>query len=255
MPLKLYKRDLPVDIESAYILGISDLHIGSPEHDALYLNELLSWIKDTPNAYIVLNGDLCDVATKDSKSDSYEATLTPDEQRKYVKRVFEPVKDRVLGVTLGNHEDRIKRSTSIDISGDLADHLGCPYAREGLLLQVRVGKGKNGKSISYLIYATHGWSMARTPGAKVNMAVSLSNIVYADVYIAGHTHSKYVFEKVFYLPDERNKQVRRVKQLFASSGSILEYGGYAQARGYPPGAKGIPRIRLSGTRKDVHASI
>lgn len=253
--MHLWRKDLPADLDCIYLLGVSDLHVGAPEHDAVYTENLLRWVKETPNAYLLLNGDLANCATKSSKSDVYEETMSPNEQRKYLSKLFVPIKDRVLGLTEGNHEQRIRRDTSIDICQDLAEALDCPYGREALLLQVRLGQGRNKKPLSYLIYATHGWSAARTAGGKVNMGVSLPNIVFADCYIVGHTHTKYVYEKIYLMPDEQNRKVRRVKQIIASSGSILDYGGYAVGKGYPPGAKGIPRIRLDGKRKDVHASI
>jgi predicted phosphodiesterase len=253
--VQLFRRDLPQDLDCAYLLGVSDLHVGAPEFDERYLVDLLKWVRATSNAYLLLNGDLGNMATKDSKSDVYEERLNPQQQKKRLKEYFEPVKDRVLGITEGNHERRIRTTTSIDLCEDLAEHLACPYGREGLLLQLRLGKNEHGKPVSYIVYATHGWSMARTPGGKVNMVVSLQQTVLADVYLTGHTHTKYVYESNFMVPDEQNQQVIVKKQLFASTGAILDYGGYAQAKGYPPGAKGIPRIRLDGSRKDPHASI
>lgn len=253
--MHLWRKDLPTDIDCIYLLGVSDLHVGALEHDALYTANLLRWVKDTPNAFLLLNGDLANCALKSSKSDIYEETMSPNEQRKYLVKLFTPIKDRILGVVEGNHEQRIRRDTSIDICQDIAEAMNCAYGREALLLQVRLGQGKNGKRISYLIYATHGWSSARTAGGKVNMGASLSGVIYADCYIVGHTHTKYLYEKIYLMPDERNQNVRRVKQIIASSGSVLDYGGYAVGKGYPPGAKGIPRIRLDGKRKDIHASI
>jgi len=253
--VKLYRKDLPQDLDSAYIIGISDLHVGAPEFDERYLTDLLAWVKQTPNAYLILNGDLGNMATKESKSDVYEERLSPNQQVKRLKEYFGPLKDRVLGMTEGNHERRIRIATSIDICEELAEYLECPYGREALCLQVRLGKQKNLKPVSYLIYATHGWSSARTAGGKVNMGVSLASTIKADVYIVGHTHGKYLYEHIFLEPDEQNQQVIRRKQIIASSGSVLDYGGYAVAKGYPAGAKGVTRIRLDGKRKDVHASI
>lgn len=253
--MKLYRKDLPQDLDSAYILGISDLHVGAPEFDEKYLSDLLAWVRETPNCYLILNGDLGNMATKDSKSDVYEDRLSPNQQVKRLKEYFGGLKDRVIGLTEGNHEKRIRLATSIDISEELADYLECPYGREALCVQVRLGKRKNNKPVSYLIYATHGWSNSRGAGGKVNMGLSLASVIKADVYIVGHTHVKYLYEHIFLEPDEQNGKILRRKQIVASSGSVLDYGGYAVGKGYPPGAKGIPRIRLDGKRKDVHASI
>ena len=254
--MKLHRKDLPRELDSAYVLGVSDLHLGAPQFDEAYLVDLNKWVKATPNAYILINGDLGNMATKDSKSDVYEEKLTPHQQKKKLMEYFADVRDRVLGLTEGNHEHRIRLATSIDICDDLAQFFGCPYGQDGILLHIRLGQDtRHGKTVSYIIYATHGWSMARTPGGKVNMTVSLQSHILADVYFTGHTHSKFIFEGKFLMPDEHNGQVIAKKQLFASTGAILDYGGYAQKKGYPPGAKGIPRLRLDGKRKDVHGSI
>ncbi|MGE5611441.1 MAG: metallophosphoesterase [Bacillota bacterium] len=257
--MRLYEKALPDDLEAAYLVPLSDLHVGDLHHNDKYLRGLLQWVSETPNCFLLLNGDLANVATKTSKTDVYEETRNPKEQRDYLVNLFLPFSDRVLGITEGNHERRIRELTSLDICEDLAKALSptgqIPYGREALALKVTLGKDSHNRRVAYVIYMTHGWSAARTPGAKVNMTTSLGNVVLADVYITGHTHEKFAMQRDFLVPDPQNNTIRQAKQLYVSCGADLDYEGYAVGRGYRPGSKGVPRIRLDGKRKDAHVSL
>jgi predicted phosphodiesterase len=258
--VRLYEKALPETLDSCYLIALSDLHVGDQHHNDKYIRDLLKWVADEPACYLLLNGDLANVATKQSKTDLYEEVMNPKQQRDYLINLFTPFADRVLGVTEGNHERRIRELTSMDICEDLAHALSMPdrlvpYGREALALKVTLGKDAHNRRVAYTVYMTHGWSAARTPGAKVNMTTSLGNVVLADVYITGHTHEKFAVQRDFLLPDLYNNTIRQVKQLYVSCGADMDYGGYAAGRGYRPGSKGVPRIRLDGKRKDAHVSL
>lgn len=243
------------DHEAVYIIPISDVHIGDPALNDRKLQGYIDWIAENPNAYVILNGDILNTAIKDSVSDVYHETMNPQDQLRYAKKVFEPIADRILCIVRGNHELRIARATGIDTCEILAAYLGVYYAGDEALLKLRFGKRKNGKPITYIIYATHGWGGGRTPGAKVNNLSKLANIVIADVYIASHTHFMTVHQDRIFVPDKRNNKVEDMKRTFVSSGAFLERGGYAVQKGYGPAKLGSPRLRLDGRKKDVHCSI
>lgn len=248
--------ELPKDLDPIYIIPFSDLHLGDPRSDIEKFFKYREWMLEHPNAYAILNGDIMNTATKNSKSDIYEDTLNPKQQLELAEKIFTPIKDRILVVNDGNHERRVSKESSVSTSEVLASRLGVRYGGEGCLLYLRVGtKPKNGKPLVYTLYATHGFGGGKKPGGKINNLQSLSTILLADIYIMSHVHLMSTFQDVYYLPDTRTKKMNEVKRTYISSGAYLKWGGYAECGGFAPAKIGSPRIRLNCTKKDVHVSI
>ena len=258
--LKIVTKDLGLYTDSAYIVPLSDLHIGAEFDEKKFLG-YRQWILDRPNAYCIMNGDIVDMATKNSIGGVYD-TLRPKEQRKYAIEMLRPLAEagKILGYVDGNHEYRAQKDTDEFFGETLCEILGIPdlYSPDGLFLFLNVGhdRSKGEKSrITYSLYMLHGWSGSRRVGGKANNLESMANSVVADIYIASHTHSKIAFSRRTLMPDTRTKSLRWKKQLFVSAGSFLDWAGYAIKKGYNPSTLGSPRIRLDGTRHDAHCSL
>lgn len=243
-------------IEKAYIIPISDVHLGDPLCDLEKLYEYLKWVSENP-AWIILNGDLMTCDIKNSVGDVYRAVMPPHEQRKKLVEIFKPFKERIIGIVRGNHEHRITKEVGEDIMGVFAEILGLEdrYDPDSLLLHISLGKDKHGRKVSYTIFTTHGWAGGRKAGGKVNAIQELRNIILADCYIASHTHTQACVVEKFLIPEPRSHRILEIKQTFVSAGSFLKYGEYAERRGLPIAKTGTPRIRLDGTRKDLHVSV
>jgi len=252
---KLHEVNLSQEFDCVYLLPISDLHIGDKHCNFDKLYRYLDWVKQTPNAYLLLNGDILNAGIKMSVTNVYDEEMNPNEQIKLAVKLFEPVKDRILAMVAGNHERRIYRETGVDVVEIIANQLGVYYAGDEAFLKIRFGKNEHGKPLAYVIYMTHGWGGGRTAGSKVNNLQKLSEIVLADIYIASHTHFMTAHQDVYLVPDKQNNNIMKIKRTYVSSGAFLERGGYAAQKGYPPAKLGSPRIRLDGKKKDVHVSI
>lgn len=255
--MRLIKKEFPKDLEKLYILPISDIHYGDPLCDIGKLDRYLDWAKNN-NAYLILNGDLADCALINSIGNVYRQKINPQEQLDFLYEYFKPWKEKILGIVSGNHELRIFRSSGIDITKELARLLEVEYDMDSLIFKISLGsdRGRKSRQVSYLIYVTHGWGNGRTAGAKINMIESLNGIVSnADIYIASHIHKAIASQNTIFWVDDKNNSITSKKQFFISSGSFLTYGDYAERKGYRPAKMGSIRIRLDGTRKDVHISM
>lgn len=71
------KIELPESLTQVEIHTLADLHMGDKHCDYNEIHRQVKAIKDNPNAYCILNGDLMNNATKTSISDSYAENLTP----------------------------------------------------------------------------------------------------------------------------------------------------------------------------------
>ena len=262
--MRWISRDLSPDFDCAYLIGLSDLHIGDPRFSEKKFIGYRDWILSRENALCIVNGDVVDNATKSSIGDTYEAVLNPRQQIEKAVKLFKPLADagRICAWNDGNHESRTYKESGLSIGEHICGLLGIPeaYSNEGALVKIRVGSRrghqKNGKPLVYMIYATHGRSGSRKVGGKANAAEDMQGIIAGvDVYLVSHTHQRFVFTKDILVPDPRRNKVEVKRQLFVSSGSFLEWGGYAEMKGYHPQTMGAPRIRLDGTRHDCHCSL
>ena len=95
--LRVHTLNLPKDITNIEVLPLSDLHVGDVSFDRECFLRYIRYVEESPNRYILLNGDILNNATKSSVSDIYEETLNPRDQIKETAIMLHPVRERILG--------------------------------------------------------------------------------------------------------------------------------------------------------------
>ena len=258
--MKVIKVDLPRNLEKIELHIFADEHIGDENCDLQRLQERIEYVKNTPNAYCLLNGDLVDNATKTSIGDTYSQVFNPMAQLDRAVKLFYPIKDKIVAITHGNHEARTYRKEGIDISYLLSAQLGlCErYSCTSALIFLRFGKSTNhgGTSMQcYSIYMLHGSGGGRKEGAKAIRLADMSSIIDTDIYVHSHTHLPMVMKQSFNRIDKNNYSVRTVEKLFVNSASNLNYGGYGESQEFKPSSKTSPIIYLSGIKKEMYARL
>lgn len=265
--MNVIRISLPRETQSLEIHCMGDWHIGDKSCDMEIIKDRIRHILETPNAYVILNGDLLNFATRTSVSDSYAERLSPEKQIDTALELLSPVKGKILAIETGNHENRSYRTEGVDVSKHIARDLGCldRYSQGGNLIFLRFGemrvkrKESNGsgkvRQVCYTIYAIHGSGGGRKEGAKVARAADLSGIVDADIYVSGHTHFPFSFKESFFRTDIQNSSVHPVTKLFVNTSAALDYGGYSEVGAYKPNSKDTPVIHLDGTRKFMTATL
>ena len=254
--MKAIKCDLP-PFEVIEIHPMADLHIGDSNCAYNEILERIAYIKATPNAYVILDGDLMDTAIASSIGDTYAANLMPMEQLKHCVKLFEPIKDKILAVLPGNHENRVYKSDGIDTTELMCSQLGIHdrYSPTTALLFIRFGEGFHGRKQLYTAYVTHGSGGGKKEGGKVNRLADLASIVDADLYIHGHVHLPVVFRESFFRVSGSNSSVAEVDKLFVNCGASLHYGGYGDKAGFKPASRKSPIIYLHGKKHDMYAKL
>lgn len=192
--MKIIKVNLPRELEFVELHMFADEHIGDDHSDIKRIIERIEYVKNTPNAYCILNGDIMDNATKTSIGDTYTQVFSPMEQLTKAVELFTPIKEKILCITHGNHENRTYKKEGINLSRLIAEQLGLGdrYTPTSALLFIRVGestrrKESNGsgqrRQICYTIYALHGSGGGRKEGAKAIRLADMASIVDTDIYI------------------------------------------------------------------------
>lgn len=252
--MKVIKADLS-NTDNIQIELFSDLHIGSTKCDYKQIQERVNRVRDNPNVYAILLGDLINNSTKTSCGDCYSEPLTPTQQIAQIVSIFEPIKDKILCVTSGNHERRTYRQDGIDLLYLFCAEMGIQskYDYVAPLLILRFGTREHStRTQVYTIYCTHGdGAGGRLVGSKANALSRRGNIVNADIIIQGHTHQSLTFREMRYEIDTRNNKVVEKEQVFVNTASTLNYEEYAEIVGFKPSNNISPVIELNSTKHDI----
>ena len=258
MELDVIERDLG-GIESARILVLADAHIGEHLHDKRTLSKFIEEVKEV-NTYCIVNGDLIDNATKGSIGDTYTANMSPDRQIDYLVEILEPIKDKILVMINGNHEERSKsRGDGIDIVKRVSRELQIPqtYADDGYILFVSLGENlkRKDRRTTYSILGVHGSGGGKRAGSTANNVEDLMSIADTDIYLHSHTHLPMSFRYSFVRCHYKTKTVKQVDKLFVNSSAMLKWGGYAKRKKYKIASQIYPKIFLKGEHREAQALI
>lgn len=265
--MKTIKIDLPRELEQVELHTFADEHLGDEQCDVKRLLQRIEYVKNTPNAYCILNGDIIDNATKTSIGDTYTQEFNPMEQLQRAVEIFEPIKDKILCITHGNHENRTYKKEGINLSALIATQLGLSdrYTPTSAVLFIRFGevstnvKETNGsglvRKLCYTVYVLHGSGGGRKEGAKAIRLADMASIIDTDIYIHSHTHLPMVMKQAFHRIDTKNSTVTLVNKLFVNTASNLNYGGYGEAAEFKPTSKDTPTIYLGGRKKTYEARL
>lgn len=233
------------------IVALGDLHIGDRNCNMDIVNDLVDGVKSNKNRYVILAGDIMNTAIIGSKSDAYTEALTPQEQVERAADILAPIRNRILAIVPGNHEERISKTVGIDTTRTLAKILGREdvYRSTSALVMIQFGH-------TYAIYVNHGHGGGgRRVGSKFNALEDFAQVVDADCYVVGHTHQPGVFKRCTYRLNRQTGVATRHEQVFVNTASALSYGGYGARAGYVPGSNSYPVIYLDDKKHAISVAL
>lgn len=250
----------PADWNDARIYILSDLHIGDPHSDEQNIHDRIQRIVEDEHGLCVLNGDILNTALRNSVSDVYGEIMSPKQQLEHAVKLLTPIRDKIIGADIGNHENRVYKNDGIDMMRVVCRELGCEdrYAPEGILIFLSIGKQsskRHNAPVQYTIYATHGSGGGRKEGAKAIRLADMASIIDADIMIHSHTHLPMIMRNGYFRVDNRTNTVKRIERLFVNDASTIEYGGYGQAQEYKPSSTRSPVIYICGDHYEARATL
>lgn len=193
------QREATVNVEAQYpdlpifIWLLCDSHLGSVRTDYEAFLKDYQIVRDTPNFFVISNGDEVDhflVHLGNWATGVYETPITPEQQALLMRRLFKRLDEqgKILAMSFGNHNDWINKS-GYTFEGTWLRDFSCPILNCGGLLRVRYGKQE------YRIALTHRyWGASKLN--PTNMAKRFMEHEYpsADIIFLGHSHqSEFLF--------------------------------------------------------------
>ena len=267
-----YAHTLSPKFKELRLVPLSDAHRGNPLFSQKHFLNTIKTINEKPNYVTVVNGDMCESSLRTSKGEIYRQVGSPQDQRDWMIEKLYPIRKKILGMTIGNHEMRIYNEVGIDICKDIATALNIPYRAPGMLLKVSFGSGNerhDDRPYTYWVYFTHGYGGARTKSAKAVKVERVATWLHANVYLMSHDHVVNAAPDIYLLPDPRTRKEKNDKgeetgftiggvtahrKVLVKTNSYIKWGGYAELGGFPPSDLFCPIIKLAGTGKP-HVSV
>lgn len=253
--MRVINRSLPNQYENIELYVLGDLHL---EDKLCNMRQFEKWKREVlaePNRYVITNGDLLDNATKTSIGDSYSARLAPNEAINKLVEILEPLKNRILCMTEGNHELRTAKKEGVLITERVARELGLKelYCEGAYLIFLSIGKnrGRDDRQTVYSIYGKHGSGGGGKEGSKVQKVADMQSTIDCDLYLHSHTHMASVFKTNYFRSDYRHKMAIEIPHTFVNTNAFLGHGGYGESFGFKPANLDYPKIILNGTEKDI----
>lgn len=169
-------------------LHMTDPHYGSIWTDYELLDQAFKFVEDTPNTFMITNGDDVDNFNVIGKwaTGTYENPLPPELQsRAYMERLEAIDKAGKLAVmSYGNHNE-FGNLTGYDWFENFAKNLNAPVFTSGGYLHVVTGSAKE----HYGIALTHRyWGTSKLNPTNAGKRFWEHEYPSADVVLLGHTH-------------------------------------------------------------------
>lgn len=222
------------------IAPLFDIHYGHQTHNFEKFMGYVNWIKNTPNVYAILGGDVMENAIDDGRGMTYDQNHPPMNQLDRMTEILSTIAHKILVSTPGNHEARTEKKTGIDVAQVLADRLDVPYFNGPVTMSVMANTHK------WTFYIFHGFGNSQTKGGKMNVAArpkGWTGLVH--FFLSGHTHDCIAESETAIIEDPINCRLLFVKQWTVVSQAFLGwYGSYAYKAGYKPPAQGGVSIQL-----------
>lgn len=241
---------------------MSDLHIGSAETRVDKIKEELH----ADDAWLLFNGDGADaIIASDSKrfvpsclakrlrgrNDIINATID------WQCELLEPVKHRILGWGVGNHETAIEKHCSVDMAKIVCDRLGIPYAGYTGFYDFRF-RNPHGNGCRYLIHYHHGAGGGSSLSACATEFTKRYGYISADLIWVSHRHHNMTSglrrlecplagSKLGY-KDTRFLMTAAYMEAWAINKGPSRHAAYAEDRALPPQMMGGAVVEVTPTR-------
>lgn len=225
----LIQHNIP---SSSVIYPIADVHLGAVEHAEEEWQAFLNKVQ-RDNAYLILAGDLLNNGVRSAGfANPFDEVLRPREAKRRMVEYLQPLKDRILCVVSGNHEQRTTRDSDQDLTYDICAKLDIEdrYRENIAFMSIGIGSRSNrdGAIAAFSFCVTHGSGGGIYTGASVNRNERFSSYIDGlDCFIAGHVHRGFVTKPSKIVIDGRNRKVSMKHYVVMSCVSWLNYGGYA----------------------------
>lgn len=241
--MELFMSNIEGRPEELDVYCMNDLHFGSEAVNYSLLNRIATAIdKNRDISRILINGDIIEGVTKQSKGDIYEQKLSPREQIQVAAEFFKPYADLIDCVVSGNHDQRIENETSLDPVEIFCEKLGIVDKYAGVEALVGFGMKKR----FYSVQMFHGAGGGSTLAAIERNLKKYREKSHATVMYSGHWHKEFAKPLKRFAIDPYNKVLREEKVWLLCGNTVVDTAKYAKKFGYEESFPSQAVIKFAG---------
>lgn len=266
MKLIEYTTEISSRSDTVTLVPLGDIHLGSRNCDEELLKEEIDFIRRTPNCYWLGMGDYIEAikARADRRMDFKglakwihieDLADIVAKQSDYFIRLVKPIKNKCMGLVVGNHEETVEKRDDQSVVDHMAVELGtrnltyCTMIKWIIKRKIKTKTKAPSKIIT--IYANHGTGGGRYLGSHINKLVSMASGIDADIYLMGHCHRRNTDEESRLGIYGRGDNLRLLdnKKHFVLTGSFyrtyeITSTSYAEKKMYNPTSLGTMHIKI-----------
>lgn len=239
------------------VYPIGDMHIGNIGCDIPLYKEAIKEVENDPNGIVILMGDLAENILPNDKRFTLseihplfinQTQTLPTAYLDFLVETLSPIKEKIIGIHRGNHEETLLKYYYRDICAELAGLLGTKYIPAQAFTKLSFEyTGGGGHKKSVIINSAHGHQSGRMTGGKVNFMENAAGWIDADLVLRGHSHSLFATKSLRMGVNPRNNKLIEKEVVVGHTGSFLStYSSgattYAEKSDYRPPAKGMMKI-------------
>lgn len=211
-----------------------DWHIGNEMTNIKQWSEDIALTKKMKRCYTVLDGDYTDNLDAIKKAGAYESILSVPEAKQKVRNAVAMLRDKVIGVIQGCHDEWFFNQDSWDIAQYLADHCGGYWLGFRGIINIKLGEQ------TYRIYARHKYRRHSTDNETWGMLYKFRKLEKpVDIMMSGHHHH----------PTVRSLTERGQRVHLCMGGAYKPYDRFIEHRDIDAGVALMPGFLL---RADKH---
>lgn len=267
---------VPIKIKSKanciLLRGFFDIHAGVKACDIELLKQHVEELRTTPNMYGFLGGDNCEcININDKRFDAATLSSTVAKsldnivmtQANEILDIFRPVKHKLLFSLEGNHEDKFRRTYSMDIGNYIAMGLEIPMLGYSAMIRLQIEcdynyktqqKNKNNKYCHCVraihLLVTHGVGGIRL-GTALNKMEDLIRSFEFDIAWGGHNHKKgSAVSSRLYMTRQDISRIYDKNKILILGGTYLRtymddvHSGYGERKMYAPTPLGCETLKI-----------
>lgn len=268
--MRLQTRRITFKPGTRYTLyPLGDVHFGSANCDTEAFDAVIAAIRKDPNALWIGMGDMVESIAPNDKRwhaggvDEKVVNLASQDRigDVYVEKVaakLRPIADKLISYGDGNHEAAFNKHYYTNLSVRILDELGRPdaYTDWACLTRIAFQQQNSASRTALKVFSSHGWQGGRMDGAKVNEVRRLMAYIDADIYLQGHSHSKFVIPQTRLDVNPSWTKLAAKTVYVAHTGSFLrtlqhDSVGYAERAGYPPTTMGTIKFIITPHKEHI----
>ncbi len=252
------------------IIPLGDIHEGNAGCAVDKLKHYVSMIKDSENTFWIGIGDYIDAINySDPRFDiktvasKYVGKGDIDKlvqmQIDTIAEIFDPIKDKCLGLHRGNHEEAIRRHYHYDVLYELWKKLKVKQLEDVAITRLAFKNKRANWTSAFDIFSTHGFGGGRKMGGKINKLEDIMLSFESDIYLMGHLHTKSIINKNIPYVDKGGNLMAK-KKVGAITGSFLKgyvlgASSYVEKALYPASDMGTVEISVNPMSHDIQIKL